>query len=195
MAKVVLNPALRVLSGDVAGFVYRQQADGSVIMAKETLLDPNREFSVAQLEQMQKFKEASARYRRLMEDAGTEAAYKKLIAERGLESRLRALVIGDILKAPVISTLDISKFEGKVGDTIRVVAEDSVGVARLSLSVYDVTASQLIESAEMQMNGLVSSTVEWVFTTTAAVGVGHEMQVKATAYDLAGNMVVMSLMN
>ena len=195
MAKVVLNPALRVLSGDVAGFVYRQQADGSVIMAKETLLDPNREFSVAQLEQMQKFKEASARYRRLMEDAGTEAAYKKLIAERGLESRLRALVIGDILKAPVISTLDISKFEGKAGDTIRVVAEDSVGVARLSLSVYDVTASQLVESAEMQMNGLVSSTVEWVFTMTAVVDAGHEMQVKATAYDLAGNMVVMSLMN
>ena len=195
MAKVVLNPALRVLSGDVAGFVYRQQADGSVIMAKETLLDPNREFSVAQLEQMQKFKEASARYRRLMEDAGTEAAYKKLIAERGLESRLRALVIGDILKAPVISTLDISKFEGKVGDTIRVVAEDSVGVARLSLSVHDVTAGQLVEAAEMQMNGLVSSTVEWVFTTTAAVGVGHEMQVKATAYDLAGNVVVMSLVN
>ena len=195
MAKVVLNPALRVLSGDVAGFVYRQQADGSVIIAKETLLDPNREFSVAQLEQMQKFKEASARYRRLMEDAGTEAAYKKLIAERGLESRLRALVIGDILKAPVISTLDISKFEGKAGDTIRVVAEDSVGVARLSLTVQDVTAGQLIEEAEMQMNGLVSGTVEWVFTMTAVVDAGHEMLVKATAYDLAGNMVVMSLMN
>ena len=195
MAKVVLNPALRVLSGDVAGFVYRQQADGSVIIAKETLLDPNREFSVAQLEQMQKFKEASARYRRLMEDAGTEAAYKKLIAERGLESRLRALVIGDILKAPVISTLDISKFEGKAGDTIRVVAEDSVGVARLSLTVQDVTAGQLIEEAEMQMNGLVSGTVEWVFTMTAVVDTGHEMLVKATAYDLAGNMVVMSLMN
>lgn len=195
MAKVVLNPALRVLSGDVAGFVYRQQADGSVIMAKETLFDPDRELSAAQLGQMQKFKEASARYRRLMEDAGTEAAYKKLIAERGLESRLRALVIGDILKAPKVSTLDLSKFEGKVGDTIRVIAEDSVGVARLSLSIHDVTASQLIESAEMQMNGLVSGTVEWVYTTTAAVGVGHEMQVKVTAYDLAGNVVEVSQVN
>ena len=195
MAKVVLNPALQVLSGDVAGFVYRQQSDGSVVVAKRTLPDPSREFSVAQEEQMQKFKEASARYRRLLEDAGTKAAYEQLVALRGSTGRLRALVMGDILKAPVISTLDISKFEGKVGDTIRVVAEDSVGVARLSLSVQDVTAGQLVEAAEMQMNGLVSSTVEWVFTATAAVGVGHEMQVKATAYDLAGNMVVMSLMN
>ena len=82
-----------------------------------------------------------------------------------------------------------------MGDTIRVVAEDSVGVACLSLSVYDMTASQLIEAAEMQKNGLVSSTVEWVFTATVAVGVGHEMQVKATAYDLAGNVVVMSVVN
>ena len=195
MAKVVLNPALQVLSGDVAGFVYRQQSDGSVVVAKRTLPDPSREFSVAQEEQMQKFKEASARYRRLLEDAGTKAAYEQLVAERGSTGRLRALVMNDILKAPVISTLDLSNFEGKVGDTIRVVAEDSVGVARLSLSVYDVTASQLVEAAEMQMNGLVSSTVEWVFTATVAVGVGHEMQVKATAYDLAGNVGVMSVVN
>ena len=131
----------------------------------------------------------------MLEDAGTKAAYEQLVALRGSTGRLRALVMGDILKAPVISTLDISKFEGKAGDTIRVVAEDSVGVARLSLTVQDVTAGQLIEEAEMQMNGLVSGTVEWVFTMTAVVDAGHEMQVKATAYDLAGNMVVMSLMN
>ncbi len=195
MAKAFLNPALQMLSGDVAGFVYRKKSDGSVVVAKATLPNPDREFSEAQLGQMQKFKEASARFRRLMEDAGTAAAYKKLIAERGLESRLRALVIGDILKAPVISTLDLSKFEGKAGDTIRVIAEDSVGVSRLSLTVQDVTASQLIESAEMEMNGLVSGTVEWVFTMTAVVDAGHEMQVKVTAYDLAGNMVEVSQVN
>jgi len=34
-----------------------------------------------------------------------------------------------------------------------------------------------------------------VFTATVAVGVGHEMQVKATAYDLAGNVGVMSVVN
>jgi hypothetical protein len=33
MARIVLNPAIRVISGNVAGFVYRQQADGSVVLA------------------------------------------------------------------------------------------------------------------------------------------------------------------
>jgi len=34
MARIVLNPAIQIISGDVGGFVYRQQEDGSVIVAK-----------------------------------------------------------------------------------------------------------------------------------------------------------------
>jgi hypothetical protein len=94
----------------VAGFVYRQQADGSVVLARQALPDPNRELSEAQLGQMQKFKEASPRYRRLLDDEGIEAAYQKLLAERGLAGRLRAVVIGDILSAPKINTVDLSKY-------------------------------------------------------------------------------------
>ncbi len=189
MAKVVLNPALQVLSGDVAGFVYRQQSDGSVVVARRTLPDPNREFSEAQEEQMQKFKEASARYRRLMEDEDTQTAYQQIIAERGLESRLRALVIGDILKAPKVSTIDLSNFHGEAGNTIRLIAEDSVGVSRLTLSIFDATDNAVTESAEMPMNGKVSGTVEWMYTVTENIVAGHEVEVRVAAYDLAGNVM------
>ncbi len=189
MAKVVLNPALQVLSGDVAGFVYRQQSDGSVVVARRTLPDPNREFSEAQEGQMQKFKEASARYRRLMEDEDIQTAYQQIIAERGLESRLRALVIGDILKAPKVSTIDLSNFHGEVGNTIRLIAEDSVGVSRLSLSIFDATDNAVTESAEMPMNGKVSGTVEWVYAVTESIVAGHEVEVRVAAYDLAGNVM------
>ena len=188
MARVVLNPALQILSGDVAGFVYRQQSDGSVVVAKRTLPDPNREFSEAQTEQMQKFKEASARYRRLLQDENTHAAYKKLLAERGSKGRLRALVIGDILKAPEVSTIDLTNYQGEVGNTIRVIAEDSVGISGLSLSIFDVTDTQVIESAEMPMNGQINGTVEWMYTTTANVTAGHQLEIRVTAHDLAGNM-------
>jgi hypothetical protein len=87
MARIVLNPAIQVISGDVAGFEYRQQSDGSVVLAKHRLPDPDRQPTEAQAEQMQKFKEASARYRRLLEDEGIEQAYKKLVAERGSTGR------------------------------------------------------------------------------------------------------------
>lgn len=189
MAKVVLNPALQVLSGDVAGFVYRQQSDGSVVLAKRTLPDPNREFTEAQTEQMQKFKEASARYRRLLEDEDVQTAYQKILAERGSTGRLRALVIGDILKAPKVSTIDLSNFHGEVGDTIRLIAEDSVGVSGLTLSIFDVTDNAVTETAEMPMNGKISGTVEWMYTVTTSITAGHEVEVRVAAYDLAGNVM------
>jgi len=187
MAKVVLNPALQVLSGDVAGFVYRQQADGSVVVAKKSLVDPNREPSEAQLGQMQKFKEASARYNRLVDEGSSMAAYETLMAERGVKS-LRALVIGDILKSPVVSTLDLSNYHGAAGDTIRVIAEDNVGVARFSISIFDVTADAEVEAIETQVSK-VSGTVEWVYTAAVSLPAGHEATVRVTAYDLAGNSI------
>ncbi|MFN8414390.1 MAG: hypothetical protein U0Z26_18560 [Anaerolineales bacterium] len=183
-----MGSALQVLSGDVAGFVYRQQSDGSVVLAKRTLPDPNREFSEAQEEQQQKFKDASARYRRLIEDADILESYQKLVDARGSKSRMRAIVMGDILKAPKVSTIDLSGYQGMVGDPIRVIAEDSVGVCKLSLSVFDVTGNDMLESAEMAMNGQVLSSVEWVYQATVAAVTGHQIEVRVTAADLAGNV-------
>lgn len=189
MASIVLNPAIQVISGDVAGFVYRQQADGSVVLAKKALLDPQRIPSEAQAGQMQKFKEASARYTRLMEDLGVQAAYEKLATERGPKSRLRALVIGDILKAPKITTIDLSDYQGTAGNLIRIVAEDSVGVSGLKLSIRDATENRPIESADMALNGNVKGTVEWVYAATQSITNGHEVQILVTAFDLAGNLI------
>ena len=141
---------------------------------------------------MQKFKEASARYRRLLEDEGTQQAYEKLLAERGSTGRLRALVMGDIMKAPKVSTVDLSNYHGESGNTIRILAEDTVGVSRLKLSIIDAATNQEVESAEKAMNGQVFSAVEWVYTADVTVDVAHAAEVKITAYVLAGNEIVAS---
>lgn len=192
MARIVLNPAIRVISGDVSGFVYRQQSDGSVVLAKETLPDPERVLSEAQQAHLQRFKEASARYRRLIEDEGVKAAYEKIMAERGSTARMRAMVIGDILKAPKIGTIDLSNYTGAIGNTIRVVAEDNVGISRLELSVFDMAAGTVVETAQMPVDGKVAGMVEWVYTATVDVPAAHPLEVKAAAYDLAGNQIVSS---
>ena len=189
MARIVLNPAIQIISGDVGGFIYRQQADGSLILAKQRLPDPDREPTEAQAQQLQRFKEASARYTRLMEDSNTQAAYKQLVEERGISSRLRAVVIGDILKAPEIDTVDLSKYQGAVGDTIRVLAEDNVGISRLTLSINDTTASQVVESGEKVITSQIASAVEWEYTATVAVAADHAVEVHVAAYDLAGNQI------
>lgn len=192
MAQIVLNPAIQIISGDVGGFIYRQQEDGNIVLAKQPLPNPDRVPTDAQAQQLQRFKEASARYSRLMENSTIQAAYKQLVEERGISSQLRAVVIGDILGAPKIDSVDLSKYLGAVGDTIRVLAEDSVGVSRLTLSIYDTTASQVVESGEKVIASNIAATVEWEYTATAAVTADHAIEVRVAAYDLAGNEIEMS---
>jgi hypothetical protein len=189
MAKIVLNPAIQVLSGDIGGLVYRQQADGSIIVAKAALRDPDYQPSPAQAAQMQRFKEASARYTRLMEDAGVEAAYEDVLARAGKGTRLRALVIGDILGAPKIDVLDLSGYHGDPGQPIRVLAEDSVGVSRLELVILDATTQAEVERGSYDLTGRVQGAVEWVYTATQDAPADHAVEVQVIAYDLAGNRV------
>jgi hypothetical protein len=189
MAKVILNPAIQVISGDISGFVYRHLPNGQVILAKAGVRNPDQEPSPAQIAQMQKFKEASARYTRLMQEAGTKAAYEQLLANAAPSISLRALVMGDILSAPKIDTLDLSAYQGQVGNAIRVVAEDNVGVKRLELVIYDQTTQTDVESASQDMSASIQSTVEWVYTTTVAVPADHVVEVRIAAFDLAGNRI------
>jgi hypothetical protein len=187
MAKIVLNPAIQVISGDVSGFVYRHQADGSVVIAKAGVRHGAYEPTPAQEAQMRKFKEASARYTRLMQEAGVKEAYEKVLAAAGPGARMNAMVIGDILSAPKIDTLDLSTYQGRAGDTIRVLAEDNVGVARLEMAIFDQTAGAALETASYQLDDRVRGELEWVYTATVDVPVDHAIEVQVAAYDLSGN--------
>jgi hypothetical protein len=189
MAKVILNPAIQVLSGDISGFVYRHHADGRITIAKAGVRSQDFEPTPAQAAQMQKFKEASARYTRLMQEAGTKAAYEQVLANAEPGIQLRAMVIGDILSAPKIDTLDLSSYQGQVGDTIRVVAEDNVGIKRLELVIYDQTHQATLEGETHDLGANIQGTVEWVYSVTTAVPVDHAVEVRVTAVDLAGNRI------
>lgn len=187
MAKIVLNPAIQVISGDISGFVYRLQADGSLIIAKARVRREDYVPTPAQEAQMQKFKEASARYTRLMQEADVREAYEKVLATAGPTARLRAMVMGDVMSAPQIDTLDLSNYQGRAGDTISVLAEDNVGVARLELGIFDQTASAVLETASYQLEDRVRGEMEWVYTATVDAPAEHAIEVQVAAYDLAGN--------
>ncbi len=189
MAKIVLNPAIQVISGDISGFVYRHQADGSVVIAKSAIRSDNFEPSDAQQAQMQKFKEASARFTRLMQDADIKTAYEQTLAQAAPGTRLRTMVIGDILSAPAIDTLDLAKYQGHAGDPIRVVAEDNVRVARMQITIHDTTANSVVETAQQDYGSQVQRAVEWIYTATATVPDNHTVEVRVAAFDLAGNRI------
>src|SRR5919108_3927189 len=112
MAQIVLNPAIQVISGDIAGFVYRHMADGSVILAKARMPNTNYTPTEGQLAQWERFKQASARYTRLIQDKGVQTAYEQILSTMGPMAWLRALVMGDIMSAPAVDQVDLSAYQG-----------------------------------------------------------------------------------
>ena len=188
MARIVFDPAIRVISGGVGGFVYRQNEDGSVTVSKGRLPNPDRVFSQAQLNFQQAFIEAVAHCDQLMQDPNLVMAYQRLVDRRGPRARLRATIIGDILKPPTIDGLYMTGYLGAVGNTIPIQAQDNMGVARLSLVIRDETTGQQLETAERVKDGdPLSQNIQWLYTTKTAVPTGHTVSVSVSFQDLAGN--------
>jgi hypothetical protein len=193
MARTVLNPALRLLKGRIGDFVYRRQPDGSITVSKVSLPRPGRKLSPSQSAQVERFKQAMARYRSILQDPATKAAYERLYAASGSRGRLHALVVGDIMKPPIITVIDLSSYRGTVGEIIRVVAEDSLAVARLSIAIHDLTTGLDVETATKVVSiEHLASTVEWRYTARISIPAGHAVEVRVTACDLAGNQAAAS---
>jgi hypothetical protein len=125
-----------------------------------------------------------------LDDPDTRAAYQRLSLALSPMLRLHSLVISDIMKPPVIRLLDLSNYHGLVGDTIRVVAEDNVAVARLSLGIRDHTSGRAVETFEKRLPiEQLAPTFEWCYTVSTPAPIGYTLEVCVTAFDLAGNKV------
>ncbi len=194
MARIVMNPAIRLISGGIDQFVYREQADGSMTVAKSPLIKPGRIPTAPEAQQRQAFKKATALCSTLQQDPAILALYQQIVKRRGPQARLRGTIIGDILKPPIINTLDLGAYHGASGSSIQVEAGDNMGVARLTLSIADEAGGQVIETAEKSfMAPLVPPPdVFWTYPTAVPVAAGHTVKVTATAYDLAGNKTEMT---
>ncbi len=188
MANIIYDPGVRTISGTVGGFVHRRQKNGIWTVTKRPLRSPDWVPSAAQAAQIQRFREAVAHCKNLMEVPAVNATYRMLAAR--YEKRLQGLVMGDILKPPAAPTIDLSHYTGAVGETIRVLASDNVAVARLRLVVRDVTGAADLETAEKDLADNLCEFVEWLYISTAALpdpSLRHEVEIRVTAYDLAGN--------
>jgi hypothetical protein len=124
----------------------------------------------------------------LLQEPATRAAYQHILAARGPMARLNALVIGDIMRAPTITSLDLSAYGAHAGAVVRVLAEDNVAVARLTLAIHDCTTGQLVETDDfLSTIDHLSPRMEWRYTARKDVPLGHAVEICVTVCDLAGN--------
>ncbi len=180
MTKVKFNPFLEQLSGSYGEVVFRRW-HGRIVLAHK----PDREGLIttpAQLAQRERFRQAVLYAQRTLADPIAVQPYK-LAAEAG-DKPLFTLIARDCLVAPVIESLDLADYTGKLGDPIVIRAHDDFELTALQVRLTNATGATLEKgAAEEDPPG----TGRWVYSAQTAQAAGSKLTITAVAVDRPGN--------
>ena len=114
------------------------------------------------------------------------ASRHELYLDRAVETGAApySIALLDYLEAPRVLQIDVDAWTGEIGQTIRVKARDSVGVAAVSLVIRDAQGN-LLETGDAVQAGAGSPW--WHYMTRARIPVTPFPGVEAIARDLPGN--------
>ena len=180
MGKVDTTAIASGVRGKVGNLVFRRRGS-AVVTSLMPRTRPDRPLSAAEVEVRARFKQASVYATTVLTDPAQLEFYTEIANEQELGGP-RAAAIRDYLRPPAVESVDVSGYQGHVGDTIKVVATDDSGVTGVTLTLR--TNSAVIETGPATMG--VSPDAPWVYTATVAVQ-GQSVIVEATALDRAGN--------
>lgn len=180
MAKVRNNIFVRGLSGNLGNqFVVRTSKNGRTTVAAKTDFEYEREYSEAQLEHRQDFREAIL----YAQTAQVEEIYR--LKANGSGRSPYNMAIADWFHAPEVKGVDLSGWRGMAGDLVRVQAYDDIKVKHVIVRFSDEVGALLEEGSATYVGA------QWWEYTTVGSYTGA-ITVTATAVDLPGNMAEMS---
>lgn len=184
MTKVFLQPGLRGLSGGMGDWVYSLRKGKTVVGMKPI---KTAESSEAQVVQQERFKEAVSFAKSALANPALRAFYEPIAVER--EISVYALAIADFLNTPDFKPLDLSSYQGRVGDTIVIRVNDDIGMADVDVKITSQTGT-LIETGKAVEEGTRSG--KWIYTTTAPVTLGSDIFIEVNGTDHAGTKTKIS---
>src|SRR3989337_1546981 len=175
MSQVFDNIVLSGLTGSLGGkLVLRRGRRGQPIVSAKPVFAPNREFTAAQKEHQQAFREATA----YAKSARRENVYLARAEKTGQTPY--NVAVADWFNKPQITALDVTGWKGQTGQTIRIKAIDDVRISRVSVVITD--GNGLVFE---QGNAQPGDASWWTYITTAQANGNRRLDV--TALDLPGN--------
>jgi hypothetical protein len=175
LAKIKLNALVESAHGRLGSdLVLKRTRSGATILAKKPEFSKNRKFSPAQREHQERFRQAVA----YAKAAQANPIYVALAKKQ--KQPAYNVALADAMHPPRVIEIDASDYSGKVGEAIRVKAEDDVQVTRVHVAIYD-ARERVIEAGDAVAD---RAGRWWVYSTQVAV---NGVSVKALAYDLAEN--------
>lgn len=181
MAKIVKPSVAGKFKGRVGNLVFKNYSDKVVITSVPVFTKPPTQRQKAQRE---RFRKAMHWAKSAIMDSPTRELYAEAAAQQGKNAI--NLAVADRLRPPELQEVDLTRYEGKVGDVILVEAANIIRVARVSVQIIDDKSGNTIEQGEAKPSG--GGARVWTFAVTKACD-RNSARVIVAVVDLAGNRV------
>lgn len=183
MAIVNKNLVTKGLSGMLGGtLVFRKVGDKTIVAtAPSTVKEP----TPAQQNQRARFQQAVLYAKGQMNDPGAKADYEA--AAKGLgQPNAYNIAVADFFNAPDITAIDLTAYQGKVGDVITIQVTDDFRVAAVSVEIKNADGSLVEAGSAVEQPG----NMRWIYTATTVNASlrGDKITIKAT--DRPGNQTL-----
>ncbi|HTM98447.1 MAG TPA: hypothetical protein VL088_06890 [Pedobacter sp.] len=176
MAKSINNPIMQGATGRVGKVTFRRTIFGTVI-ANMPDYERTKVPSADQLAFRQRFKLGTQYIKARMDDPLFKERYAAL-AKPGHSAYTAAF--SDFMSPPKIHSLDISLYQGQIGDTVRINATDNFGIETVQVQIKD-QAGAVIETGLATFD-VLSADFTYTATTENANAVGSKIEVTVTDF-------------
>jgi hypothetical protein len=184
MTEVSLNETIDGYRGAIGNLVFKKYKGRIIVCRKPKFTKPPSRLQIAERAH---FSEAVAYAQSVKADPVARAFYEPIAKER--DTCVYWLAIKDFRCAPSLLPLDLSEYEGKVGDKITIRAVDIIGLAHVDVKVFAQDGTP-IEQGKAVENGVRSG--KWIYTATAPVALGTDVFIEVNGVDHAGNEAQLS---
>jgi hypothetical protein len=178
MAKQKGNVVTYGLKGKIGDLLVFRQRAGLTVVSKVPAVS-NKE-SEAQRAHRRKFQYAVVYANAVAANPDAEAAYSAKVKPG---QTFRNVAVADFLRAPDIDLIDVSAYNGKIDDTIRIEVTDDFAVKEVKVVIIDSNGSIVEEGFAMQ--GTVG--YEWIYRATVANDSLDGDRIEILASDTPGN--------
>jgi hypothetical protein len=184
MAKIKLNPIVEEVSGGLGNLVFRTSNGKTVLCRKPDFSD--NEITEDQAAHRERFRQAVAYGRSVMANEDMREIYNQAAERKGIP--VFALTVADFFNAPSINEVNLSAYNGKIGDMIKVSALDDVNVMSVHVALVNSQDNALIESGDAVETAAGSG--QWVYTATTAVPAGTLVNFTVVVTDRPGGTAI-----
>jgi len=183
MAKLARPAIAGRFRGRVGEVVFKIYGDKTVITAVPVFDKPPTEKQKAQ---RKRFGDATLWAKDALSDPQIREVYTDAASRLGRNAV--NLAVADHLRPPEITGVDLTRYDGQVGDVILIQAANIVHVARVVVSVTDDGTGQAIERGLARVSPGSTGGGVWTYELTQT-GARNTTRVEVTVEDAAGNRV------